>query len=185
MNEKEKRENNWKPTVHDIAQIGMMVAIIEVCKVVLMGLPNIELTTFWIIMFSIYFGNKVFWVVPVFTLLEGAMFGFHIWWIMYLYMWPSLVLLARLLKKIDSIFAYSILSAMYGLLFGFFCAIPYVVIGTVDGGIRNGLYSGFTWWVAGIPYDLLHGIGNFILMFVLYKPIRNIMNKLPRIRESF
>ena len=36
-----------------------------------------------------------------------------------------------------------------------------------------------------IPYDLIHGIGNFVLMFILYKPIRNIMNKLPRIRESF
>ena len=80
---------------------------------------------------------------------------------------------------------YSILSAAYGFLFGFFCAIPYVVIGTVDGGFMNGLYSGFTWWVAGIPWDIIHGIGNFILMFVLYKPIRNIMNKFPRIRESF
>ena len=185
MNVKERRNSNWKPTVQDIALIGMMVAIIEVCKVVLMGLPNIELTTFWIIMFSIYFGNKVLWVVPVFTLIEGAMFGFHIWWVMYLYMWPFLALLARCLRKIDSVWVYSILSGMYGLLFGFFCAIPYVVIGTAEEGIMNGLYSGFTWWVAGIPYDLLHGIGNFVLMFVLYKPIRNIMNKLPQIRESF
>ena len=185
MNEKEINSFRWKPTVRDIALVGMMVAVIEVCKVTLMGLPNIELTTFWIIMFSIYFGNKVFWVIPVFTLLEGAMFGFHIWWVMYLYMWPSLVLFTRMIRRIDSVWAYSILSAMYGLLFGFFCAIPYVVIGTVDGGIRNGLYAGFTWWVAGIPYDLLHGVGNFALMFILYKPIRNIMNKLPRIRESF
>lgn len=185
MDEKKKKNSGWKPNVQDIAQIGMMVAIIEVCKVVLMGLPNIELTTFWIIMFSIYFGNKVFWVIPVFTLLEGALFGFHIWWVMYLYMWPLLALLARLLKKVDSVWAYSILSSMFGFLFGLFCAIPYVVIGTAEDGILNGLYTGFTWWVAGIPYDLIHGIGNFVFMFILHKPIRNIMNKLPRIRESF
>ena len=179
------KKNYFQLTVQDIAIIGMMVAVIEVCKVVMMGIPNIELTTFWVIMFSIYFGNKIFWAIPVFILLEGTMFGFHIWWFMYLYMWPSLAIIARLLKKIDSIWMYSILSAAYGFLFGFFCAIPYVVIGTVDGGFMNGLYSGFTWWVAGIPWDIIHGIGNFILMFVLYKPIRNIMNKFPRIRESF
>lgn len=181
---REERMSKWKLTVSDMAHIGMMVAIIEVCKVVLMGVPNIELTTFWIIMFSIYFRNKVFWAIPVFVLIEGAMFGFHIWWIMYLYMWPSLAFLTRLLKKVDSVWAYSFLSAMYGLLFGFFCAIPYVVIGTVDGGIKNGLYAGFTWWVAGIPYDLLHGIGNFVFMLILYRPIRNIMNKLPQISQS-
>ena len=167
---REERVRKWKLTVSDMAHIGMMVAIIEVCKVVLMGVPNIELTTFWIIMFTLYFGKRIF--------------GFHIWWIMYLYMWPSLAFLTRLLKKVDSVWAYSFLSAMYGLLFGFFCAIPYVVIGTVDGGIKNGLYTGFTWWVAGIPYDLLHGIGNFVFMLILYRPIRNIMNKLPQISQS-
>ena len=120
MNTRDTKKDKWRLTVQDIATIGMMVAIIEVCKVVFMGLPNVELTTFWIIMFSIYFGNKVFWAIPVFILIEGAMFGFHIWWIMYLYMWPSLALLARILKKIDSVMAYSILSSAYGFLFGFF-----------------------------------------------------------------
>ncbi len=185
MGKKKNRKTKWTLTIQDIATIGMMVAIIEVCKVVLMGLPNIELTTFWVIMFSIYFGNKVFWAIPVFILLEGTMFGFHIWWFMYLYMWPSLALLARILKRIDSVMVYSILSSAYGFLFGFFCAIPYVVIGTVEGGVVNGLYTAFTWWVAGIPYDLIHGVANFVLMFVLYKPIRTIMNKMEGIRQSF
>lgn len=185
MKGKDSKKNKYALTVYDIATIGMMVAIIEVCKVVLMGVPNVELTTFWIIMFSLYFGNKVFWAIPVFILLEGTMFGFHVWWVMYLYMWPSLAVLARILKRIDSVMAFSILSSAYGFLFGFFCAIPYVVIGTAEGGIMNGFYSAFTWWVAGIPYDMIHGVGNFVLMFILYKPIRTIMNKMPRIRESF
>lgn len=185
MNAKEEKKNRLKLTAQDIATIGMMVAVIEVCKVALMGVPNVELTTFWIIMFSIYFGNKVFWAIPVFILIEGAMFGFQIWWVMYLYMWPSLALFARILKKIDSVMAYSILSSAYGFLFGFFCAIPYLFIGMADGGIKNGLYTAFTWWVAGIPFDMIHGVGNFALMLILYKPIRMIMNKMPKIRESF
>lgn len=169
-------------TIYDIALIGMMVAVVEVCKLTSLGLSNIELTTFWIIMFTLYFGNRVFYMIPVFILVEGAMFGIQLWWIMYLYMWPSLALITKRFKNSDSVWTFSILSGMFGLLFGFFCAIPYVVIGTVDGNIINGLYAGFTWWVAGIPWDMVHGVGNFVLMFVLYRPVRNIMNKLPNIR---
>ena len=39
-----------KISIKDITLIAMMVAIIEVCKVTLSFLPNIEVTTFWLIM---------------------------------------------------------------------------------------------------------------------------------------
>ncbi len=170
-------KSKLKNTTLDITLIGMMVAIIEVCKVAMMGIPNIELTTFWIIMFTLFFGSRILFVIPVFILIEGCMFGFGIWWIMYLYMWPSLALLAWCFRKQESVWFWSILSALYGLFYGFFCAIPYVVIGAAEGGIGNGLYAGFTWWVAGIPYDLPHCIGNFVLMLVLYHPVRTVMKK--------
>ena len=72
----EIEKTKWKLSAKDVALVGMMVAVIEVCKVVLMGIPNVELTTFWIIMFSLYFGSRVFFVVPVFILIEGMLFGF-------------------------------------------------------------------------------------------------------------
>ena len=172
--------NSMKITAKDIALIGMMVAVIEVCKVAMMGIPNVELTTFWIIMFSIFFGRKIFFVIPVFILIEGAMFGFGIWWVMYLYMWPSLAVIVIMFRKMDSAFSWSILSGIYGLLFGFFCAIPYVIIGLAEGGIANGLYAGFTFWIAGIPWDLVHGVANIVIMLVLYKPIRAVMIRLKR-----
>ena len=176
-----KQAGILKNTTIDITLIGMMVAVLEVCKVALMGLPNIELTTFWIIIFTLFFGRKIIFVIPVFILLEGTMFGFQIWWIMYLYMWPSLALLTRIFRKQDSVWFWSVLSGLYGLFFGFFCAIPYVFIGAVNGGIKSGLYAGFTWWIAGIPYDLIHCIGNFVLMLVLYRPIRYAMKKVKSI----
>ena len=48
-----------KLAAKDIAQIGMMIAIIEVCKVVMAGIPNVELTSFWVIIFTLYFGRKI------------------------------------------------------------------------------------------------------------------------------
>ena len=178
-----RKESKLKIGIKDITLIGMMVAVIEVCKAALSFLPNIELTTFWLILFTLYFGRKILFVVPVFILIEGCIYGFGLWWVMYLYVWPLLIFLVWIFRKQESMVFYSILSAMFGFLFGFFCAIPYVVIGAADGGIRNGLYAGFTWWVAGIPWDIAHGIGNFVLMMVLYKPVQMLMNKL-RINQN-
>lgn len=169
--------NNNKLAVRDIALIGMMVAVIEVCKAALTFLPNIELTTFWIIMFTLFFGWKIIFVIPVFILIECAIYPFGLWVIMYLYAWPLLALIAWIFRKQDSVWFFSILSGAFGLLYGFFCAIPYVIIGTVDGGIIAGLAAGFTWWIAGIPWDIVHGIGNFVIMMILYYPVRNIMKR--------
>ena len=53
-----------KISIKDITIIAMMVAIIEVCKISLSFLPNIELTTFWLIIFTLYFGRKILCIVP-------------------------------------------------------------------------------------------------------------------------
>ena len=175
-----RNTKKYKISIKDICLIGIMVAVIEVCKVTMTFLPNIELTTFWLILFTLFFNRKVAFVVPVFILIEGCIYGFGSWWIMYLYTWPLLVLIVWMFRKQESVWFWSILSGIFGLLFGLFCSLPYVVIGAGDGGIRAGLYAGFTWWVAGIPWDLVHGIGNFVLMLVIYKPVRSIMLRLQK-----
>ena len=161
--------------VFDVALVGLMVAVIEVFKFVMMGLPNIELTSFWLILFSKNFGKKVYWVVPVFTLIEGIIFGFNLWWISYLYVWPILVLVTRLLHKNDSAVVWASVSAVFGLCFGALCAIPYVFTGT---DLAGGISIAFSWWVAGIPWDIAHCIGNFVLMLLLYKPLSQVMLRL-------
>ena len=152
-----------KLTAYDIALTALMVAIIEVCKIAFMELPNIELTSFWLILFSKHFGKRVYTVVPIFILIEGVIFGFGIWWIMYLYAWPILILVTRIFKKNDDSLTWAIISGVFGLLFGFMCSLPYLFMG--------GIQTAFSWWVAGIPWDLVHGAANFAVMMLLYKPL--------------
>lgn len=166
-----------KTAVFDIALVAMMVAVIEVFKFAMVGLPNIELTSFWLILFSKNFGKKVYFVVPVFVVLEGMIFGFNLWWISYLYCWPLLILVTRIFKKNDSSTIWAVISAVFGLLFGALCAIPYLFTGT---DLRSGLTLAFNWWVAGIPWDIAHCIGNFILMMLLYKPLSKVMLRLQK-----
>ena len=161
----------------EIATIGIMVAVIEVCKVASAWIPNVELTSFWLIMFTLYFGWKVVYVVPVFIILEGFMYGINLWWIMYLYAWPLLCILTTMLRKVESAWNLAFLSGAFGLSFGFMCSFPYVVIGSMDGGIQNGIRTAFAWWIAGIPWDIVHGVSNFIIMLMLYHPIKNVMKR--------
>lgn len=171
------KQARWKLSVKDIAQIGMMVAVIEVSKTVLLAFPNVELTSFWTIMFTLFFGWKILFVIPVFILLEGCMYGVGIWWVMYLYAWPLLAFLTWIFRKQEDATAWAILSGIFGLSFGMLCSIPYVVTGAVGASLRNGFYAGFTWWVAGIPWDLVHGVANFVIMRILYRPVRRVMEK--------
>ena len=176
-----KRKNifhGFKLTVRDIALIGMMIAILEVCKRAMDFLPNVELVTFWIIMFTLFLGKKAVYGVLGFVLIEGLVFGFHVWWIMYLYLWPLLVLVTLLFRKNESGILWAVVSGIFGLVFGLAGSLPYIFIGAVDGGISGGLYMAFSWWIAGIPWDLVHGIANFIVMLILYKPISEVMKKL-------
>ena len=150
--------------------MGMAVAIIEACKMVMQGLPNIEVTSFFVILFTLVLGNKMLLVVPAFTLIEGCVYGFGVWWVMYLYAWPLLALITWFVRKKDSVMLYSIISGLFGLFFGALCSIPYLFIG--------GPSMMFSWWIAGIPFDLIHGAANFAIMFLLYKPTRRIMDRI-------
>ena len=163
------QKQNKRLTARDITLMALMVAIIEVSKGTLAKIPNVELTSFWIIVFTLYFGARIFYVIPVFTLVEGMMYGFGLWWIMYLYAWPLLAIAVLLLRKMNTAWDWSFLSGLFGLLFGFLCAIPYI--------FTSGLAGAFAWWIAGIPWDLVHGIANFAIMLVLYQPIKHIMLK--------
>ena len=163
-----QKQNN-KITTRDITIMALAVAIIEVSKVALAQIPNVELTSFWVIMFTLYFGTRIFYVIPVFVLIEGVMYGFGLWWIMYLYAWPLLAIVVLLLRKMNSVWDWSFVSGLFGLLFGLLCAIPYIFM--------SGFAGAVAWWIGGIPWDLVHGIANFAIMLVLYKPMKYVMSK--------
>ena len=157
-------------TIRDIAIMGVMIAILEAAKQALAFLPNIELVTLLLILYTLFLGGKVFYVIFAYVLIEGCLYGFGIWWFEYLYVWPLLALFAWLFRRQDSVWFWSIFSGAYGLLFGALCALTQLVIG--------GPKSAFAWWVSGIPYDIVHGISNFVLCIILFRPLNAILSRL-------
>lgn len=150
--------------------IGMMVAMIEAAKTALAAIPNVELVSLLIILFTLFFGKKIIYVIGAFVLVEGLIYGFGIWWVMYLYAWPLLAYVTWLFRKQTSVWVFAAVSGVFGLLFGALCSIPYFFIG--------GWNMGFSWWIAGIPYDLIHGVSNFVVCLILFVPLRKVLGKL-------
>lgn len=95
-----------KLAIKDIVLIGMMVAMLETAKLSLAIIPNVELVSFLIIMFTLYFGRKIVYVLGAFVLIEGVMYGFGIWWIMYIYVWPLLALITWFFRKQESMWIF-------------------------------------------------------------------------------
>ena len=77
---------------------------------------------------------------------------------------------AWLMRKTEQPLAWAILSGVFGLFFGAFCAPVDVVIG--------GWSFALSKWISGIPFDMLHGAGNFVLALIMYKPLRKLLEKL-------
>lgn len=150
----------------DIVLIGIMISIIEVVKFSLSFIAGVEMVSLLFIVYTLFFREKMIYVLPAFYLTEGVLFGFGIWWFMYLYVWAVLVLTVYLFRKKQSVWFFSILSGIFGLLFGLLCSPLYLVTGGVGVAI--------SWWIAGIPTDVLHGISNFVICMVLFKPLMRI-----------
>ena len=167
---KMKEPKNSSLSVRDIALLGMLIATLEVGKIALNAVPNVEVVTLLIILYTLQFGKKTIYAVIVFVLLECAMWGIGLWTIMYMYIWPLLSIVVYFLRKLDSIWFWSIFAGIFGLMFGALSSIVYLFMG--------GFQTAFAWWIAGIPWDLVHGISNLIIMAVLYIPLRALLKKL-------
>lgn len=159
-------------TVKDIAYLGVMIATLEAVKMGLSFIPNVEMVTFLLIMYALHFGPKVIYATFAFVGIECLVWGMGTWVFMYLYIWPLLVIVTLLFRKQQSVWFWTVLAGIYGLLFGGLCSLVYFPIG--------GVKMAFTWWVAGIPYDLLHGVSNAIIMLILYHPMRMVLQKVDK-----
>ena len=159
-------------TARDVTALSLAIALVFVLQIAMAPLPNLEPVTLLFVLYTLHFGRKTLLIVYSFALLEGVYYGFHLWWVMYLYVWTILYLIVRLLsrKRRHGALFWAVTAGLYGLAFGFLCCFPYVALG--------GIEMALSWWIAGIPFDIPHGIGNFVIMLVLFHPLDRVMTLL-------
>lgn len=158
----------------DLCLMALMAVVLLVGKEALAFLPNIEPVTLFIILFTLVFGRRVIGALAVFLLLQGVLYGFGLWWFMYLYIWPLLSLLTWLFRWMRRPWQWALLAGLFGLSFGTLCSLVY---------LPQGIPWMISWIVSGFPFDLTHGAGNFVLTLLLYAPLRRALEALSRQME--
>ena len=157
-------------SVREIAILGLLSALLYGAKLAMAPLPNIEPVSLLIIVYTAVLGRKALVPIYVYVMLEIIMWGFGYWSACYLYIWLVLALAAWLLRKMESPLGWAALSGCFGLCFGALCSLTYWIAG--------GWAFALSWWMSGIPFDLLHGAGNFVLALVLFKPCKVTLSRL-------
>ena len=104
----------------DIVLIGLMTAILYIGKAVFDFLPNVEVITTLLIIYSICFGKRATWVAVIFCMINGVMYGFGSWLLVYFIVYPGLTLISIKFRKplLDSLSLRCLLSGVFGLAFG-------------------------------------------------------------------
>ena len=167
-----------KITIKEIALFGMYGAIMYAQKVALAALPNIHLGAVIICALTLVYRVKALYPIYVYILLEGLFGGFTSWWIPYLYVWTVLwgavMLLPKdILQKKYAPAVFMVICGLHGLLFGTLCAPSQALIFGMN---FEGMIA---WIVAGISFDLIHGISNFCLA-ILVVPLTKVLYKIEK-----
>ena len=159
-----------KSKLREMILLALIGAMMMATQVALATLPNIHLVAVFVILAALLFGWKCLFSVYIFVLLEGLIFGFSMWFVNYLYVWTVLAIVAVLFRDNASKIFWAMLAGIFGLAFGALCAIPYFFVG--------GWSAAFSYWISGIPFDLIHCVSNAVLTFILLEPLYKLCRRL-------
>jgi len=159
-------------SLSEAALFGVLGGMTFAAKMAMAGLANIEPVSLLVMLFAVTFGGKAVYPVYTYVLLELVTFPAQLWSVNYLYVWLVPAGAAWLLREMRNPLGWAILSGLFGLLFGALCAPVYFVVGGWDFGIA--------WWISGIPFDVVHCMGNFAAALVMFVPLRKVLERLYR-----
>ena len=162
--------HNQKLTIRQIALFGMLAALTFGLKVAMSALPNIEPVSLCVMLFAVVFGIKCLYPIYLYVIMEILVYGLGTWNMNYLYAWAVLALAAYFLRSMKHPLGWALVSGVFGLSFGLLCAPVDFLIGDIGFVVSK--------WVSGIPFDRAHCAGNFVITLVLFKPLRNLTEKL-------
>ena len=154
----------------ELAVLGLLTALLFGGKLALAWLPNVEPVSLLVIVYTAVLGWRALLPLYAYVLLEVVTWGLNLWSVCYVYVWLILAGAAWLLRRMESPLGWAVLSGAFGLCFGGLCALTYLAVG--------GWAFALSWWVQGIPFDVLHCAGNFVLALVLFRPCKGALARL-------
>ena len=143
-------------------------------------LPNIHLLGMFTISYTVVFRKKALIPIYVYVMLNGLYSGFTMWWIPYLYIWTILwaitMALPRNIPKRIKFVVYPVVCCLHGLAFGTLYAPAQALMFGLS------FKQTLAWIVAGLPWDVVHGVGNLIAG-ILIVPLCELLEKLLKMKH--
>ena len=166
-----------KLTVRETAVFGMLGALMYASKVLMEVAPNVHLLGVFTIAITVVYRKKALYPIYTYILLNGLFSGFATWWIPYLYLWlvlwgVTMLLPQNMPKKVKPI-VYMIVNAGHGFLYGTLYAPAQAILFGLN------FEKTLAWIAAGLPWDFVHGVSNFICGMLIV-PIINVLQRLER-----
>lgn len=153
-------------SVKKLVILSVLAAVLFVVQVAFSFLPNIEFVTLLLVVYAhtLTFGES-FLVILVFTLMETTVWGIHDWVIGYLWVWSLLIFLS---KKLHPLFQekaplWAVFGAVWGIVFG--------ILFSLQHGLFYGFSAGLAFYLRGLTLDIIHAVGNYIILLLLYVPV--------------
>ena len=144
-------------------------------KIIMEALPNIHLLGMLTMTYTVAFGKKALIPIYIYVILNGLYAGFSMWWIPYLYIWTILWALTMLVpKKLPNkikMLVYPAICALHGFAFGMLYAPAQAIMFGLN------FEQAIAWILAGIPFDITHGISN-IFTGMLVLPLGRLLDNL-------
>ncbi len=148
-----------KLSIKETAVFGMLGALMYASKLFMDLFPNIHLIGAFIVAFTVVYRLKALYPIYVFVFITGLISGFATWWIPYIYIWTTLwaivMLLPKNMPKAIAPVVYMTLCSLHGFLYGTLYAPAQALLFGLD---FEGMIA---WIIAGLPFDITHGISNF------------------------
>lgn len=150
-----------KINARELVVFGMLGALMYASKIALEALPNMHMLGVFTIAISVVYRKKALYPIYTYVFLNGLLSGFSPWWFPYLYIWTILwaatMLLPKNISSKYSTYIYMFLCGAHGFLFG----ILYAPANALMYGMS--LNATMAWILAGLPFDIIHGISNFFV----------------------
>ena len=153
----------------------MLGTIMFCSKIIMEILPNIHLLGMLTVTFTVVFRKKALIPIYIYVLLNGVYAGFNTWWIPYLYIWTILwgvtMLLPKEMPRKAQYVVYPAVCCLHGLAFGILYAPAQALLFGMN------VKTMVAWIIAGLPWDVLHGVGN-LFAGLLIVPLAELLTKL-------
>ncbi|MBQ8337536.1 MAG: hypothetical protein IJY33_00150 [Oscillospiraceae bacterium] len=174
------QSKNNKISLFELALFAMYGALMFISKILMEFIPNVHLIGMFIVLFTLIYRAKALIPLYVFIFLTGFYNGFPLWWVPYLYIWAILWGLSMLIprntpNKVLMVIC-PIVCSFHGFIFGALYELFFALI------YRLNFNETIAFIIKGIPYDITHGISNFVaglLVFPLYKVLKKMTAQMP------